>query len=340
MENFLQSPLKPSPWGDRVIDCDVEKSPCASLNSVLKRFVGSDDCLYLNVFTKDLNPKKPYAVMVYIHGGGHARGSSTLTYYSPDYILSADVVLVTFNYRVGPLGFLTLKDKSLDVPGNAGMKDQQLAMRFVKDNIRNFGGDPNNCTLFGHSSGATCVGLHCVAETSRGLFDRALIMSGSPVATESVVKDENYALQLAKKLGFNGVSESDVLGFLEKVDALAMSEAQDTLIEAGIFFMQSRMPFGPCIEPYDSDSAFMIKRPLDLLKSAWSNDIDVMIGGAADEGLLAKSEFENGLRYEQFIPLEIKRKVSDEKLTEFAIRLKDFYQSRYPSEFDALVKVL
>lgn len=142
--------------------------------------------------------------MVYIHGGGHFAGSSTLNTYSPDYILLSDVVVVTFNYRVGPLGFLSLKDKSLNVPGNAGMKDQQLAMKFVKDNIHHFGGDPNNCTLFGHSSGATCVGLHCIAESSCGLFDKAIIMSGSPVGYESVYSDENYPLKLAKKLGFDG----------------------------------------------------------------------------------------------------------------------------------------
>lgn len=335
----LQSPLKPSPWGENIIDADVEKSPCAGRNNHTKTFVGSEDCLYLNIFTKTLCPKKPQAVMVYIHGGGHCSGSSTLNSYSPDYILLADVVVVTFNYRIGPLGFLTLQDKSLNVPGNAGMKDQQLAMKFVRDNIHNFGGDPNNCTIFGHSSGATCVSLHCMVESSRGLFNKAIVMSGSPVANEALFSDKNYAFKLAKKLGFDGDNESDVLGFLEKANVLSMAEAQLTLIENEIDFPRP-LPFGPCIEPYENDSSFMLKAPIDLLKSAWSNEIDVMIGGTSGEGMVSKSDFdEKNPDYESKIPMDIMLKVDDQKLKEYAARLKDFYTLSL-SEFEAFQKVM
>lgn len=83
-------------------------------------------------------------MLFYIHGGGFYSGSGSTELLGPDFLLMADVVVVTINYRLGALGFLNLKDKELNVPGNAGLKDQLLAMKFVKSNIRNFGGDPNN----------------------------------------------------------------------------------------------------------------------------------------------------------------------------------------------------
>lgn len=298
--------------------------------------VGSDDCLYLNIFTKNLSPKKPYAVMVYIHGGRHCYGSNSLNYFSPDYLLSADVVVVTINYRIGPLGFLTLKDKSLNVPGNAGMKDQQMAMKFVKNNIQQFGGDPNNCTLFGHSSGGTCVSLHCSVESSRGLFNRAIIMSGSTFASDASFSDKNYALKLAKKLGFDGDNDSDVLAFLEHANVLSMAEEQYTLNAAGKY---ESLPFGPCIEPYDSDSSFMLESPIELLKNAWSRNIDVIIGGASGEGMCSKSHFENNPGYESMIPIDTQLKIDEQKLKIFAARAKELYLNLYQSEFEAYQKV-
>lgn len=303
---------------------------------MLKKFVGSDDCLYLNIFTKNLNPTKPNAVMVYIHGGGHCTGSSTLNSYSPDYIMMSDVVLVTINYRLGPLGFLTLPDKSLNVPGNAGLKDQQLAMRFVKDNICGFGGDPNNITLFGHSSGATCVGLHCLAESSRGLFNRALVMSGSPVGLESVLLDKDFGLKLARHLGFDGENASDALAFLEKADAIAMAEGQYSL-SGPVDYVP--LVFGPCIEPYESDTAFLLHEPTRLLKSAWGNDIDLMIGGTADEGYCTEEKFHSDPSYEPIIPSDLKLKIDDKTLKEYAIRLKDYYLTQAPSEYEAYKQV-
>lgn len=336
----LQSPVKPLSWGEKIIDADEEKPPCAARNSYTQKFVGSDDCLYLNIFTKNLSPKKPYAVMIYIHGGGHCSGSSNLRSYSPDYIMMSDVVLVTFNYRLGPLGFLSLKDKSLDVPGNAGMKDQQLAIKFVKDNIQHFGGDPNNVTLFGHSSGGTCVSLHCTVESSRGLFNKAIIMSGSSVAMEGLIHDKNWAVRLAKKLGFDGHDEKEILTFLEKADALAMAEAQYTLTDSDEKQLFP-LAFGPCIEPYERDSSFMLKPPIGLLKTAWSNDIDVMVGGTADEGFFDKLDHDvdvKNINYEIMIPAELRLIADEQKLKEFATRLRNFYLKSF-TEFEAYIKV-
>ena len=94
---------------------------------------------------------KKLTFLFQIHGGGFCRGSSRTDLYGPDYLLQKDIVFVSFNYRLGPIGFLSLDDPKLEIPGNAGLKDQILALKWVQSNIENFGGDPKQCTIFGES---------------------------------------------------------------------------------------------------------------------------------------------------------------------------------------------
>lgn len=88
---------------------------------------------------------------MYIHGGGFQLAYGKVDMYGGDYLLQKDIVYVTMNYRVGPMGFLSLNDPQLEVPGNAGLKDQVLALKWIQKNITNFGGDPDNVTIFGTS---------------------------------------------------------------------------------------------------------------------------------------------------------------------------------------------
>lgn len=163
----FQDPIPPEKWST-VFDATEEKLGCYAKDSMLKKVVGTEDCLNLNIFTKSLKPAKAYPVMIYIFGGAFASGSNTTKRYGPDFLLISDVIVVTLNFRLGPFGFISFKDKSLNVPGNAALKDQLMAMKFVKNNIHHFGGDPNNITLIGHSSGGVSVNWHCVAEASKG----------------------------------------------------------------------------------------------------------------------------------------------------------------------------
>lgn len=91
-------------------------------------------------------------LFVKIHGGGFLFGSCKTDVYGPDYFMQKDVILVSINYRLGAIGFLSLNDKTLGVPGNAGLKDQLFAIQWVKRNIKQFGGDPDDITLFGIKS--------------------------------------------------------------------------------------------------------------------------------------------------------------------------------------------
>lgn len=307
------------------------------MNALEKKITGCEDCLTLNIFTKHSSPEKLQPVMVFIHGGGFQHGSNSTTVYAPDYLLMADVVVVTINYRLGALGFLCLQDKELNVPGNAGLKDQRLAMKFIKNNIRNFGGDPDNITLFGQSAGASSVSWHCVSEQSKGLFKRAIIMSGCVLNVWSLTPHKDWACRLARKLGYDGSeAEKDVLEFLQQADAKLIVEHQKSVLSraesASIGFA-----FAPHIEPYTTDDTLITANPIDLLRNAWSNDIDILIGGTSDEGIMYLDNIRKNptmltnFKLSNVVPPEVGLDVDHPKVIEFVESLRRIY---YPTSND------
>ncbi|XP_064554514.1 juvenile hormone esterase [Drosophila montana] len=139
----------------------------------------SEDCLRLNVYTKNLNATARLPVIVFLHPGGFYVFSGQSKYFAgPAHMMDRDCVLVTLNYRLGSLGFLATG--SADAPGNAGLKDQVLALRWIQQHIHRFGGDPQSVTLLGYSAGSLSIGLHMLSPMSRGLFHRGICMSASP----------------------------------------------------------------------------------------------------------------------------------------------------------------
>lgn len=140
---------------------------------------GSEDCLYINVYTPPVDEvkSKKLPVMVWFHGGGWECGSGISEYYGPDHLLEKDIVYVSGNFRLGPLGFLSTE--TLDCPGNNGMKDQVEILKWVKENIARFGGDPDNVTIFGESAGGASVTYHMMSKLSKGLFHKGIAQSGT-----------------------------------------------------------------------------------------------------------------------------------------------------------------
>lgn len=128
-------------------------------------------------------------------------------------MIERDVIFVTFNYRLGALGFLSLNDPALKVPGNAGLKDQVMALKWIKQNIKAFGGDPNNVTLCGESAGAVSTHLHMLSEQSRGLFHKAILISGSAfIKSWGVIDKCDFAERLTRMCGWDGTEgESKLL---------------------------------------------------------------------------------------------------------------------------------
>ena len=144
----------------------------------------SEDCLYLNVWTKASGqPEKKLPVAIWIFGGGLREGWGSEPEFDGQEFAAKDVVLVSFNYRVGPFGFFAhpelLDEAGAQASGNFGTLDQIEAMKWVKKNIAQFGGDPDNVMIFGQSAGSRSVKTLCASPLTKGLFNKAVIMSGS-----------------------------------------------------------------------------------------------------------------------------------------------------------------
>ncbi|MBR3258565.1 MAG: carboxylesterase family protein, partial [Eggerthellaceae bacterium] len=143
----------------------------------------SEDCLYLNVYTKAAGQvDKKLPVAMWIHGGGYREGLGSEPEFDGEQWALKDVVLVTINYRLGIFGFMTYPELSAESPnhvsGNYGILDQIQSLKWIKANIAQFGGDPDNVTIFGQSAGAGSVRTLCESPLARGLFHKAVIMSG------------------------------------------------------------------------------------------------------------------------------------------------------------------
>nr|CAD7267732.1 unnamed protein product [Timema shepardi] len=159
----FKAPQDPVAWeGTR--DATTFGSSC-----VQSGVTGSEDCLYLNVYTPQ-NPSSAanLPVMVYIHGGAFVSGSGSDTNNKPEYFLEQGIVAVYINYRLNIFGFLSLE--GTDVSGNAGLKDQVAALRWVKNNIASFGGDPNSVTIVGESAGGASIHYQVISPMSQGLI--------------------------------------------------------------------------------------------------------------------------------------------------------------------------
>ncbi|KAL7292185.1 hypothetical protein TKK_0014139 [Trichogramma kaykai] len=220
----FKPPVEKRSWTDVLLAVN-ESDVCLQISMWNFSTFGSENCLYMSVFTPHTlfgdNVNHSKAVMVYIYGGAYQTGYANTEQYGPDYLMENDVIMVSFNYRLGALGFLNLNHEN--ATGNAALKDQNLVLRWVKKNIAAFGGNPNRVTLFGHSSGAVSVDLHVLSEMSAGLFSRSISMSGSPFCFywgfESNAEAEFQALILVKSLGIVTRNKSRMLERLYDVPA-------------------------------------------------------------------------------------------------------------------------
>jgi para-nitrobenzyl esterase len=145
----------------------------------------SEDCLYLNVWTPAKNQSESIPVIVWIYGGGFSGGSTSIAMYDGINFAKKGIVLVSVAYRVGPFGFLAhpeLSSESGKGSGNYGLEDMIAGLKWVKENIARFGGDPSKVTLFGHSAGGMAVSMLAASPATKGLFHRAICMSGGSFA--------------------------------------------------------------------------------------------------------------------------------------------------------------
>jgi len=179
-----KAPVPMEKW-DKPMSCDKFGYSCPQPESSFTINTGSkqdEDCLTLNIWSGAKSKDDKLPVMVFIHGGGFYLGSSAQPVFNSSTFAKHGVILVSINYRLGPLGFLAHPELSneseIKTSGNYGLLDQIAALKWVKQNISAFGGDVNNITLFGQSAGGVSVSLLMTSPLSKEIFNKAIIQSG------------------------------------------------------------------------------------------------------------------------------------------------------------------
>ncbi|KAI1730492.1 carboxylesterase family domain-containing protein [Ditylenchus destructor] len=236
----------------------------------------SEDCLYLNVFAPPQFTNDTYPVIVWIHGGGFQSGSSSD--YPQEAILnnfvSRKVIFVSMNYRLGPLGFLSTGDITL--PGNNGLRDQILALEWVKVNAHVFGGDPNNILLMGQGSGASAASLLALSPKAEGLFQKIMLMSGTAISP-GVVRTTaaiNGTWALDKKLHCRSFNSSELLDCFRK-------QLRDEILDFEEDPLSDYNTFVPVV---DGEEGVIPESPEVL--ATYRRKIPVMLGTTKDESSL------------------------------------------------------
>ncbi|XP_029381863.1 neuroligin-2a isoform X3 [Echeneis naucrates] len=254
----------------------------------------SEDCLYLNVYvpTEDgdthqkagftfihahihyssyIRDRRKKPVMLFIHGGSYMEGTGNMFDAS---VLAAygNVIVVTMNYRLGVLGFLSTGDQS--AKGNYGLLDQIQALRWLNENIGHFGGDPERITIFGSGAGASCVNLLILSHHSEGLFHRAIAQSGTAISSWSVnYQPLKYTKILARKVGCTYSETADL------VDCLRRKNFRE-LVDQDIQPARYHIAFGPVV-----DGDVVPDDPEILMQQGEFLNYDILIGVNQGEGL-------------------------------------------------------
>jgi para-nitrobenzyl esterase len=231
----------------------------------------NEDCLFLNVFTPKRTSKDKLPVMVWIHGGAFIGGAGNGLYYAPRRLTDAGVIVVSFNYRLGPFGFFAHPELSAARPehssGNYGLSDAMAALQWIQANIRQFGGDPQNVTIFGQSAGGSMVMNLLISPVTHGLFARAIIESGASFALPTISRSDAEA-------------EGERFANGRSITELRSLPAADILNQFGAFALKSQIRSGPIIDGY-----LLIETPLEALKLQHEQQVPLIIGNNADEGL-------------------------------------------------------
>lgn len=293
---------------------------------------GSEDCLFINVYTPSIKPKSLMPVMFVIHGGKFIWGSGNDDIYGPDFLMDEkDFVIVTFNYRLDNIGYTSLH--TAEVPGNAAMKDQVAALRWVKRNIMSFGGDPSQVTIFGESSGSMSCIAHSLSPMSRGLFRRVIAMSGTTVGPFTVeFEPQRRAFVLAKRLGFDTSNITALLEFLQRVPASQLVNIDTPVIAAEEYLVNASLIFTvPVVEKDFGQERFLVE-PYDTSLRKGRSIVDVLLGFTSLEGLFFINEIENtpliekSDRYpEALVPRNIFYDSSPRKHLKIAELIKQYY---------------
>ncbi|KAJ8963816.1 hypothetical protein NQ314_005358 [Rhamnusium bicolor] len=300
----FKAPVEPNKWTD-ILTTHENAPHCLQKNYLFSNptVIGSEDCLYLNIYTPKLRARRQISknrllpVMVFIHWGGFFTGFSSSDYLGPEYIMKKNVILITFNYRLGVLGFFSTND---DVaPGNYGLKDQVAALKWIQNNIEYFGGNKQKVTIFGQSAGGASVNFHMFSSESKSkrylkdnvtdLFQQGISQSGTSLALWAKPLDITQielAKAQAKLVGCHEMTNTTIL-----VDCLRSIKASD-LVESGdnfkFFSIDPLTVYLPSIEKQTekNPNPFITKQPIEYIRNKEFHKVPWIVGVVNDEGLI------------------------------------------------------
>jgi para-nitrobenzyl esterase len=240
-----------------------------------------EDCLTLNVATPEVTDGEPLPVMVFVHGGGYIMGSSATPVYDGAALARRGCVYVSVNYRLGVLGCVDLSSLStpdITIESNLFLRDLVMALRWVRDNIAVFGGDPNKVTLFGESAGAHAVATMLAVPAAEGLFTQAISESPATGMVRSREMATEFASQFATLLG---ARRQDAAHALIQASAAELVAAQGRLIDDGVRDMLGAFPIGPVF----GDDCLPLD-PTEAMRRGHAHRVPLIVGTNAEEGRL------------------------------------------------------
>lgn len=287
----FKAPLPVRPWTGTLDAATPSATPPQNADPSLPPVAPlSENCLQLNVWAPP--GPGPYPVLVWIYGGSNSTGASNQPAYQGEKFARDGVVCVSFNYRVGVLGFLELggitgaQDAG---SGNNAIRDQVLALEWVRDNIAAFGGDPRQVTIGGQSAGAwDCVTLLAIP-AAQGLFHQAVLASGLDAAYKPA-RATDFAKLFVERLGGKERLRSAPLAEILKAQDAAQAEFSDWL------------PYRPVI-----DGAFLPAAPLDLIRAGSAKTVSTLIGHTLDESrtFLSPTQAEQPIKQKMLVQLDV-----------------------------------
>jgi para-nitrobenzyl esterase len=263
----------------------------------------SEDCLFLNLTTPNMAPEKNLPVMVWFHGGSHQTGTASSPTYQSTRLPQQGIVLVTANYRLGPFGYLAHPALSANDPNgvssNYGILDQIAALKWIKNNVAAFGGDPDNVTIFGESAGAQAVSELIASPLADGLYHKAIMQSGV------------YSWHpIGLKHGFRGIPSAEVIGqsffTLNGLATMTASAAElraissDAILNAAISDRRFLGAFLPVADGYVQPD-----RVLNLILDEKTAPVPILLGYNADEGSLFYQWYQRATRMNHEFPNEL-----------------------------------
>ncbi|MGA3083410.1 MAG: carboxylesterase/lipase family protein [Thermodesulfobacteriota bacterium] len=275
----FKPPAPVEPWTgvrDALEYSPIAPQPASNLEMMFggQRVQNEAECLTLNIWTPGLDfAKRP--VMFFIHGGAFVTGTGA-SLDGTRLALRGDVVVVSINYRLGVLGFLFLPDEA-DASSNVGLLDMTAALRFVKENIVRFGGDPDNVTIFGESAGGFAVATLLAMPSAKGLFHRAILQSG---AAHPLGMNPEAAMRAHEKLLQElGIPKGD-LNALRRFSSEEIIKAQIAIMpdQSEGFSIDRPLRLGPVV-----DGGVLPDHPLSAIRKGYAKEIDIFIGSNLDE---------------------------------------------------------